>query len=262
MRDASGALLDGTGGGPCAHAPRSRSSGLRERPWATSGVLTSTRRPRCSCPSLAAHRVWAASGFIARRLSRPIHQLALVADEIGHGRLDSRIRIPRHHRQGEIRVLADALHDMAARIEKQLADQRALLATVSHEIRTPLARMRLLIELARGSEDGGDAPPARLDSLDEMDREIVGIDALVSDLLANSRLDFAAVKPVTLDAAEVAKQAVERAGLDPARLIVEGERLPFRGDPTLVARAVANLLENAERHAGSVTTFRVHRRGR
>jgi two-component system OmpR family sensor kinase len=217
--------------------------------------------------------VWGASGFIARKISRPIHQLALVADEIGRGQLQSRIRIPRSHRQGEIRMLADALHDMATRIEKQLTDQRALLATVSHELRTPLARMRLLIELARGQRDSesGDrnldgtspASPERGRNLDEVDREIVGIDALVADLLANSRLDFAAIQPVTLDATEIAKQAIERTSIDPSKLMVEGDGKPlsFRGDPTLATRAIVNLLENAERHAGGVALFRVHRDG-
>lgn len=260
VRDTAGAVLEQTGG-ECAHVTHVP---VVDAGGATLGevdVCWDRHSPASLLIPIAGGLivVWAASGFIARKLSRPIHQLALVADEIGHGRLDSRIRIPRHHRQGEIRVLADALHDMAERIEKQLADQRALLATVSHEIRTPLARMRLLVELARGSESEPDATPTA--SLEEVDREIVGIDALVSDLLANSRLDFAAVKPVVLDATEVAKQAVERTGIDPTKLVVDDGGLPFLGDPTLVTRAVVNLLENAERHAGGVATFRVHREG-
>jgi len=230
--------------------------------------------------------LWAASGIIARRLARPIYQIALVADDIGRGQLSSRVRIPLHHR-GEMGLLAEALYDMAVRIEKQLADQRALLATVSHEIRTPLARMRLLIEFARNekcsetavtdrattrpvSEPGGPSlagragrdPKAKPHSpLEELDREIVAIDALVSDLLAGSRIDFAAIKPVTLDATEVAKQAVERTCMPPERLVVDVPHLEFRGDPTLVARAVTNLIENADRHGAGVSMFHVHREG-
>ncbi|WP_394822676.1 ATP-binding protein [Pendulispora albinea] len=223
--------------------------------------------------------LWAASGIIARRLARPIYQIALVADDIGRGQLSSRVRIPLHHR-GEMGLLAEALYDMAVRIEKQLADQRALLATVSHEIRTPLARMRLLIEFARGAacsagptSDVSSPPPAPSPSsspasssatkspLEELDREIVAIDALVSDLLAGSRIDFAAIKPVTMDATEVAKEAIERTGVAPEKLVVDVPHLQFRGDPTLVARAVTNLLENADRHAGGVTMFHVHQDG-
>ncbi|WP_394837103.1 HAMP domain-containing histidine kinase [Pendulispora rubella] len=205
--------------------------------------------------------VWAASGLIARRVARPIYQVALVADDIGRGHFSSRTRLPMHDR-GEMGLLAEVLNDMTERIEKQLADQRALLATVSHEIRTPLARMRLLIELGRSAVEQtaeGDGKPCP--ALDELDREVVAIDALVSDLLAGSRIDFAATKPVTMDATEVAKEAIERTGVAPEKLAVDVPHLEFRGDPTLVARAVHNLLENAERHAGGVAMFHVHRDG-
>lgn len=261
VKDATGAVLEQTGG-TCNH---STSAPVTADDGAKLGEIDVCwdrhRGGSLALPMLVGLAVvWAAAGLIARRLSRPIHRLALVADEIGHGQLASRRHIPRHHRHGEVRVLADALYDMATRIEKQLADQRALLATVSHELRTPLARVRLLVELARAG-----AGESAASSLDEVDREIVEIDALVGDLLANSRLDFAAVQPTVLDAAEIAQQAVERTGVDPSKLVVEtdapAESLSFRGDPTLATRALVNLLENAERHAGGVARFRVHREG-
>ncbi len=197
--------------------------------------------------------LWGASGAIARRLTRPLAQVARVAEDIGKGKLDSRVPVGRHHR-GEVRVLADVINDMAARIEKQLADQRALLATVSHEIRTPLARIRLHAEFAR--QKTGDSK-----ALDDIDREVVDIDTLVSDLLASSRIDFTALTRRDLDATEVAQQAVERAGIDPSKLVVDAPHVIFEGDPTLVIRAVTNLLENAMRHGGGVELFRVTTRG-
>lgn len=191
--------------------------------------------------------MWAASGAIARRLSRPIHQLAHVAEEIGRGNLATRVHVGRHH-HGEVRVLAASLNDMASRIERQLADQRALLATVSHEIRTPLARMRLLVELVRG----GDAA-----ALAKLEAEVDDIDRLVGDLLASSRLDFSAMNRTRLDATSVAQEAIERAEVDPSLLVVDDPRLAFEGDATLVSRAVANLVENAKRHGGGLATLRV-----
>ena len=91
--------------------------------------------------------LWGLSGMVARRLSRPLEHLAGVASEIGHGRFGARARIGRHG-HGEVVVLADAMNEMAARVERQMSDQRELLAAVSHELRTPLARIRLLTELA------------------------------------------------------------------------------------------------------------------
>ncbi|MDB4997780.1 MAG: sensor histidine kinase [Myxococcaceae bacterium] len=200
--------------------------------------------------------LWGASGAIARRVSRPLWQLAQIAEDLGRGQLASRRRIGHNH-HGEVRILAEALDDMAMRIEKQLADQRALLATVSHEIRTPLARIRLLVELAKDSPDK--AAAAKI--LDDLDREVVEIDTLVGDLLASSRIDFTAITKTHLDANDVAQGAVERTGIDPTKLVVESPHVTFEGDATLVARAVANLIENANRHGGGATTVRVVGRG-
>ncbi|WP_438028368.1 ATP-binding protein [Sorangium sp. So ce233] len=206
---------------------------------------------RLALPLLAVAIVlWAASGLISRRLARPLVDLAHVAHEIGSGKLSSRVRLDRHG-QGEVSVVAEAVNDMAARIERQLADQRELLAAVSHELRTPLARIRLLTEMARGG--GGTSAPV----LDDLDREVMEIDALVGDLLASSRLDFAALTLTRLDPAETAVRAVERAGLDPTLLeVVEGTPA-FQADATLLARALANLLENARAHGGGADRVRV-----
>jgi signal transduction histidine kinase len=200
---------------------------------------------------LAAAVIWMAAGKIARRIARPLSELVYVAEEIGAGRLRARATVSPWH-GGEIGVLSRAINDMAARIEKQITDQRELLAGVSHEIRTPLARIRVLLEIGRQSG----VKPA---TLDELEREVIEIDTLVGELLASARLDFAALSPRPLDGAEVARRALERAGVDGALLAVASEpaALRFEGDATLVARALANLLDNARRHGGGVSALRV-----
>ncbi len=195
--------------------------------------------------------VWGASGFIARRLAWPLVELSRVAQEIGRGNLKARMQLRHHH--GEIGAVSEAVNDMAARIEMQLQDQRELLAAVSHELRTPLSRIRLLTEMAR--ENGTTAK-----TLDELDREVMEIDALVGELLANARVDFTALSVRPLEAAEVAKSALERAGLDGAALSVEGETDSVSADATLLSRALANLIDNAKRHGGGLEKLVVSRR--
>ena len=189
--------------------------------------------------------LWGASGRLASRLTRPYTELARVASEIGAGKLSSRYELDCTRGMDEARVLADSINDMATRIEKQMADQRELLA-----------------ELLRGppAEDGspdvtspGPEPRQRLRALDDLDREVIEIDALVSELLASSRLDFAALNVHALDAGDVAARALERAGLGASLLRVEATRTHFDADATLVARALANLLANARAHGGGAT---------
>ena len=199
--------------------------------------------------------LWLISGKIAYRIARPLHELLRVTEEIGAGRLSARANLPPWH-MGEIAYIGQAVNEMAARIEKQVGDQRELLAGVSHEIRTPLARMRVLLELGRSR--GGDPK-----TFDELEREVVEIDALVGQLLASARLDFADLSVRTLDAVDVARRALERAGIGEGDgkgvLDVQppGAALSFEGDATLLARALANLIENARRHGGGVTRLGV-----
>jgi two-component system, OmpR family, sensor kinase len=192
--------------------------------------------------------IWAASGKIARRLARPLAEVARVAHEIGSGKLSSRAT-PSCRTPDEVGVLADAINDMADRIERQLRDQRELLAAVSHELRTPLGHLQILIELVR--TNGADPK-----TLAELEREVVEIDVLVGELLASSRLDFTALTMKRLDPKDVGRRALERAGIAAERLEVETDRA-FEGDATLIARALANLLDNAKRHGGGVTALRV-----
>lgn len=195
--------------------------------------------------------LWAASGAIARRIVRPLGELERVAREIGGGNMAARAKIGRH-RGDEVGVVAEAVNDMAARIEKQMSDQRELLATVSHELRTPLGHMRVLVELAR---DGG----ADQSTMDELEQELVEADALIDELLASSRLEFDALTTRELDPVEVAERALKRADLDDDLLHseLEGVTEQLEADPTLLARALANLLRNAKTHGKGVEALHV-----
>jgi two-component system OmpR family sensor kinase len=205
-------------------------------------------RVRFGAPVLLGVVLWMASGIIAWRLTRPLLQVIRVTRDIRDGKLESRMELGRH--AGELGVLAESVNDMAARIEKQIADQRELLAAVSHEIRTPLGHMRILLESARERQ----VDPAMVADLE---REVLEVDRLVAQLLAGSRLDFGTLDRRSLDAADLAALALERAGLAPELLDVTASDVSLAGDPTLLARALANLLDNAERHAGGAVRLAI-----
>lgn len=240
--------------------------------------------------------LWMAAGVMAWGVTRPLMELASVARDLGEGKLDRRMKLSRfgaesrrergrhghrgpghgrghghghrwhgrrhHHGEhpNELTILANVVNDMAERIEAQVEGQRELLASVSHELRTPLGHMRVLIDTAR---DGEGAPGP---VFDELEREVVELDDLVDQLLAHSRLEFERVESRRLDPVSVALRALERVGADASKLELEwragrdeGAALPtIEGDPTLLGRALANLLANARSHGHGLTALRVY----
>jgi signal transduction histidine kinase len=194
--------------------------------------------------------LWTIAGAIAWRITRPLLLAIRAARELGEGRLDTRIDVGRHH--GEVHVLASAINRMAEQIGQQLRDQRQLLAAVSHELRTPLGHMRVLIETARERSDD----PA----LAQLEREVLSLDDLVARLLASSRLEFGSLDRRPLDVAALVADVALAAGVAPELISADGDTSAAI-DPTLVRRAVSNLLDNADRHGGGAVAVRVERRG-
>lgn len=241
------------GGGACRH-PVARIPFTRDGRGAGNVVVCIERpRPRpllrVGLPLLVLLGVlWLAAGLLARRLARPLSELAEVAEDIGRGRFESRRRL-RHDQEDEVGLLSDVVGAMAERIEGQLEGQRALLAAVSHEIRSPLARMRLLVEMGRDPVD----PTV----FDKLDAEIIDLDVLVGDLLAGARVDFAALRPVALGARDLAHRALEVTGAAPSVLADVPAGVLVKGDATLLGRALQNLVANAQRHGGGIVALRV-----
>ncbi|HEX5060599.1 MAG TPA: ATP-binding protein [Kofleriaceae bacterium] len=189
------------------------------------------------------------SGWVSWRLTRPLLMVVKAARDIGDGKLDTRLHTSK---RGEMRVLASAINDMASRIEQQIKDQRQLLAAVSHELRTPLGHMRVLVETARDTKD----PKV----LEEIDKEIVTLDDLVGRLLASSRLEFGNLDRRELDLGELIAEVANSAGIAPDKIEAVGD-VHAKVDPTLVRRAIANLLDNARVHGGGAIAVRAVRRG-
>lgn len=255
LEDPKGALL-GAWGEPCPKPDLDVPVRRDERLLGSAKLCFAKRERRAGVQffvllGVAVLSLWGASGMVARRLTRPLGELVRVAEQIGDGNLAARVAL-RDRRLGEIGDLAEAINEMADRIERQLSDQRELLAGVSHEIRSPLARLRVLAELAQEQQ-------GKLGH--DIEREVLEIDSLVGELLASSRLDFGVLERRELNVRELSARCLERVGMEGDLLDDASGDAKISGDPTLLSRALVNLLENAKQHGGGATALRLRREG-
>jgi signal transduction histidine kinase len=187
---------------------------------------------------------------------RPVEELRAGAEAITGGGRSGRLPVP--DGADEIRRLAVTLNDMLNRQDAARARQRAFVADAAHELRSPLANMRVQLEVAQQLA----APPDSGDLLADVDR----LTKLVDDLLLLARSDDApkAAGTERVDLVALAREVAGR--YDNARVPVGvGPALHSPqwtvGDPAGLTRAVANLVDNAVRHAKSRVTLSVSRDG-
>jgi signal transduction histidine kinase len=190
-----------------------------------------------------------ASVWFARRMARPLAVLGDAARRFGAADTSARAGLQRDDEFGD---LGRTFDEMAAQIDTLVRGQRQLMADISHELRTPLARIRVALELA--VED----PEAARDVLSDVGIDLDEIDELMERTLIMARLDIGdpGLPQRDIDLAEVTSSAAGRfARLHTAReLRISGTKIgALRGDPSLLRRALDNLLDNATKYSDART---------
>ena len=181
---------------------------------------------------------------IVRQLSRRLERLQHGVESLGAGDLAARVAV---EGRDEVAHLAESFNRAAAQIEQLVRAHQTLLAHASHELRTPLARIRLALEMLKGSAD----PKIKAG----LERDIAELDSLVEEILLASRLNAVERAEVREDVDLLALAAEECSRYDDVQL--EGEPTKLRGDARLLRRLLRNLLENAKRHGAPPTQVRL-----
>lgn len=186
-----------------------------------------------------------AAYFIVSRVSRPLRSLASAAGEIGRGLTPQ--PVPEDGAE-ELRTLARAFNQMSQDLTRLERERAEILAGVSHDLRTPLARLRLGIEMS--GQDEGLREGMQVD-IEEMDR-------IIGQFLDYAKLNGSEEAQQT-DLARLVDEVAERYRKLGSPISAQTEPLSLNARPLMLRRAVANLIDNALRHAGSAVEVALRR---
>jgi signal transduction histidine kinase len=195
---------------------------------------------------------WKVSG----RTLRPVDAISTTLATINVH--DVTHRVPEPGTQDEIARLASVINDTLSRVDRALEQQRQFTTDVSHELRTPLAGLRAQLEDAQLYPDQDDLYKV----LDAALADVGRIQSIVTDMLLLARLEANAPETLeTVDLADLVRTQVARRGdRHPVRLRLEPS-ITVNASPGLLARVLANLLDNAQRHAKRLVIVEVCRAG-
>jgi len=167
--------------------------------------------------------------------TRSIRRIAKAANRFGRG-LDAPGFEPSGSR--EIREAASAMITMKERLDRYNRTRTDMLNAVSHDLKSPLTRMRIAVE-------SGDAKN------EDLLRDIDRMTEMVNGYLAFARGEMPEIEQITELPSMLIRTARDAA--PNKKIITEFPDTPaqFYARPMALARAFANIIENAARYAKS-----------
>jgi signal transduction histidine kinase len=193
--------------------------------------------------------------LIAGRVLRPLRTITTAARDISARNLHRRLALDGPN--DEFKELGDTFDGLLARLDASFHSQRQFVANASHELRTPLARLKTLVQVALAD------PNATTESLRAAHKRVLAseqqleglIEALLS--LASGERELDRREPVDLRAVTDEVLAGRRPETERRGLQLNATLGPagVEGNPQLLERLVANLIDNAIRH--NVTSGRI-----
>lgn len=175
--------------------------------------------------------------WIARRIARPLRALAAASAGFRPGESQPLAE----HGPGDVRAVIAAHNALTARVGGMLDEKDRMLGAIGHDLRTPLAALRVRIESVEDDEDR----TRMAGIIDEMS-------GTLEDILSLARIGKPSEPVTEVDLAALVDAVVDDfRDLDQPVQAEEAPRLLVRLRPTLMRRAVRNLVENAVKYAGA-----------
>lgn len=173
----------------------------------------------------------------ARRVGRPLQRLTDAAERLGRG---EEVEALPERGPEDIRRTTEAFNRMQARLRRFVADRTRMMAAISHDLRTPITSLRLRAEFITDPE----MREKIVATLDEMQ-------AMTEAALAFAREEATAEPTRTTDLdALLESLCADLAELGWEVSFANGGRVPWRGRPDALRRALRNVIENGVRYGG------------
>ena len=185
--------------------------------------------------------LWGAFYFLQKRMLSPLSRLRDDMEAVGDGEW----RRTEINQNDEIGELATVFNQMQQRLRALLQSKERFLADASHELRSPLARLRLAAEFVDDSK-----------LRDNMLADIHELDGLTADILEKTRLSgFAgAIRKVPFGVRDIFGEMQKK--YPRVRFMGDDVAATVCGDSSVLARALGNIIDNAQKFAAAVVVVR------
>ncbi|HOX39295.1 MAG TPA: ATP-binding protein [Candidatus Brocadiia bacterium] len=157
--------------------------------------------------------------------------------------------------QDEIGRIIASVNNMLARLEQAFRQLKDFSADAAHELRTPLAAIKCRLEVAIESDQTSEGSRQVMSDLLQ---QVESLNGIVNNLLLLARLDASErlektesvdLRGILADLSEVFEVLAQQKGIE--LKILTGEGNIVSGNPTLLHRCFADLIENGIRYTPS-----------
>jgi signal transduction histidine kinase len=190
--------------------------------------------------------------LIGRKTLRPLSDMAAQASRIDGREPSGRLSTP--NPDDELGVLAASFNDLLQRLATALHQQRQFMADASHELRTPVSVVRTTAQVTLSQPHRPDSEYR--EGFTIVEEQATRLSRLVEAMFLLSRAEahgvplrqeFLNLDDLVAETVRAVRVVAEQRAL---RVVVEGQQeVGFEGDDGLLRQLIANLLDNAIRHA-------------
>jgi signal transduction histidine kinase len=198
--------------------------------------------------------------FFAHRSTKPVREVVATARSIiDTGNMSARVRVTTQ--QTDLEELARQFNRVLDKNQSLIQGMREALDNVAHDLRTPLARLRSIAEVAVQATTDAGAEEALADCVEEADRVLTMLTALMDITEAESGVMHLNRVPTSI--ANLLDNVI-----DLYQLIAEEKRMVIAADldpsctalvdPVRMRQVFANLLDNALKYSSDGSTVKVN----